>query len=481
VSEFHWDPVEHIVNKSHLRIVDPGPLRVPITSFSLRRDETLELILETETASDAKSKVSAPLPGMLRHNTDTIRMANDFGLEVVATGVQPLGFRTSSNHMHGTSSGKERCSLHSVEAILPGSHPTAYTIDWLENVHDRGLVWPHVIEREKTTVETRLINRGPAALTIRDSETDHGAGADCVKLQIGEFELYLCSEWIERSAPWRRPGCIIYVGTPAEETQKRIREVLSFSLGMYLVSLGYTVYSDDWRTVSFKSVSPYAMYGRVFDLSVMPPAPLAARSRNEIEPARLSRITNALYSVYDELGFGDLNWGFWHARCATPHIAAVHFGAIIEALRKVCAARYGANLPTKLIEDGEVWRAFSAEVNTVIAKLKLPGDNQSLLREAVGRMNSVPHQVVTAGILSRMKLQFSEDEMAAWRRRNDAAHGRAMEVGTELTVISETKLLRGLFDRMLLKLTDASEMYYDYASLKFPIRQLAEAPSETLS
>jgi len=94
-------------------------------------------------------------------------------------------------------------------------------------------------------------------------------------------------------------------------------------------------------------------------------------------------------------------------------------------------------------------------------------------------MNSVPHQVVTAGILSRMKLQFSEEEKAAWRRRNDAAHGRAMEVGTELDVIRDTKLLRGLFDRMLLKLTDASEMYYDYASLNLPIRRLADAPSET--
>ncbi len=480
MSEFHWDPVEHIVNKSHLRIADPGPLRVPITSFSLRRDETFELMLETETSSEAKSKVPAPLPGTLRNNTDIIRMANDFGLEVVASGVQPLGFRTSTDHVHGTSSAKERCSLHSVEAVLPGSRTAAYTINWLENVDDRWFVWPHRIEREKAATETCVIKVGPDGLKITDNETRRRSGADCVKLHIGGLDLYLCSEWIERSAPWRRPGCLIYLGTPDDETQKRVREVLSFSLGMYLVSLGHTVYSDDWKTVSFKSVSPYAMYGRVFDLPVMPPAPLAARSMNEIEPARLSRIANGLYLAYDELDFGNLNWGFWHARLATPHIAALHFGAIIEPLRKVCAARYGAGLPTKLIEDGEVWHAFSSDFNAIIGKLKIPDENKLLLQKAAGRMNSVPHQVVMAGILSRMKLQFSEDEMAAWQRRNDAAHGRAMEVGAELDVIRDTKLLRGLFDRMLLKLIDASEMYYDYASLKWPIRPLADAPLEAL-
>jgi hypothetical protein len=85
-------------------------------------------------------------------------------------------------------------------------------------------------------------------------------------------------------------------------------------------------------SVSFKPVSPYTIDGRVFDLPVMPPAPLSARSYHEI-----SRFASALFAAYDEINFGDLNWGFWHARCATPHIAPVHFGAIIEALRKACA------------------------------------------------------------------------------------------------------------------------------------------------
>lgn len=52
--------------------------------------------------------------------------------------------------------------------------------------------------------------------------------------------------------------------------------------------------------VSFKVVHSYSIDGRVLDLPVMSPAPLAARSRSEIEPAQLFRIASALYAACDE-------------------------------------------------------------------------------------------------------------------------------------------------------------------------------------
>jgi hypothetical protein len=76
-----------------------------------------------------------------------------------------------------------------------------------------------------------------------------------------------------------------------------------------------------------------------------------------------------------------------------------------------------------------------------------------------------------------MKLRIGEGESAAWRRRNKAAHGKAIPTGSELDAIQDTKFLRGLFDRMLLKLVDASDGYIDYGTLNFPIRPLADPPS----
>lgn len=101
----------------------------------------------------------------------------------------------------------------------------------------------------------------------------------------------------------------------------------------------------------------------------------------------------------------------------------MHFGAVIEALRKVCTKRYSGQIPTKIVDDPRCLGGLKA---------------------------------VMESILDRMGLRIGD---AAWRRRNDAAHGRAIPTGSELEAIQDTKFLRGLFDRMRLKLVDASDGY----------------------
>jgi hypothetical protein len=73
---------------------------------------------------------------------------------------------------------------------------------------------------------------------------------------------------------------------------------------------------------------------RAFDLHVLAPAWLGVRSHNVLDTAKVSRLVSGLYEHCDELDFGNLSWGYWHAMCAPLHIKAVHFGAIIEALQR---------------------------------------------------------------------------------------------------------------------------------------------------
>ena len=65
----------------------------------------------------------------------------------------------------------------------------------------------------------------------------------------------------------------------------------------------------------------------------------------------------------------------------------------------------------------------------------------------------------------------------AWKRRNDAAHGNALETGSELSLIQDNNLLRMVFHRMLLRITNASSSYFDYATPGFPIKPLTEPSS----
>lgn len=85
----------------------------------------------------------------------------------------------------------------------------------------------------------------------------------------------------------------------------------------------------------FEAVDPYSMRGQAVKLGPMPPSPLGGpRGFWDVEPARLSHMVNALYAKYDALNLGVVSWAYWHAVTATPHIAAVHFGAALESLQR---------------------------------------------------------------------------------------------------------------------------------------------------
>lgn len=78
--------------------------------------------------------------------------------------------------------------------------------------------------------------------------------------------------------------------------------------------------------------------------------------------------------------------------------------------------------------------------------------------------------------MAALALQLGDDEDAAWCRRNKAAHGTPIGEGQELAAIRDTKLLRGLFQRLLLWITHAADQYIDYASPNHDYRILKGAP-----
>ena len=120
--------------------------------------------------------------------------------------------------------------------------------------------------------------------------------------------------------------------------------------------------------VSFKSISAYTMGGEAFELPTMSPVPLGDKYENEIGHVRFSRLVNSLYSNYEVCDFDHVSWSYWHAVCAPIHIAAVHYGASIEALQNSYIAHHGKNFKTSLIEKQE-WRQFREESLKIVSNL----------------------------------------------------------------------------------------------------------------
>jgi hypothetical protein len=182
----------------------------------------------------------------------------------------------------------------------------------------------------------------------------------------------------------KRPGCIVYVGTPDDLFRKKVRTAVSFALNVYLVELGSTLYDKDWNPTSLKARSAYSIDGKVLDLPILPPAPLGGRWQHEIDRVPFTRLVNTIFHNYEARDFGNLiiSWAYWHALCATPHIAAAHFGAAIEMLIRRYAAMKPGQFPQKIIDDGNVWKAFRAKVDELISRLEIPEEKKTVRREA---------------------------------------------------------------------------------------------------
>jgi hypothetical protein len=90
----------------------------------------------------------------------------------------------------------------------------------------------------------------------------------------------------------------------------------------------------------------------------------------------------------------------------------------------------------------------------------------------------VPERTILKAVLQAIGIELGADEDTAWQRRNDAAHGQPIPEGDELAAIRDMKLLRGVFHRMLLRISNATDSYADYVSPNHPYRRLQEpAPS----
>lgn len=301
------------------------------------------------------------------------------------------------------------------------------------------------------------------------------------KLRVVQFEQVPNCQYCGSSPVGsERPGCIIYVGAPDQEFRKRVRNALSFALGAFLVDLGSVAYTDEWAVQSFRLNSAYSIGRRVFDLQVLHPAPLHMNWQHGIDRVPLNRIVNAIVEKYDEIDFGNLGWAYWHALCATPHIAGVHFGAAIEALQRRYIAANPTKIQTKIIDDRALWSKFSDAVDGVIANSALPEESKAALRQNIGSLNKVHQKAKMDALLRDLGIVLGPEEALAWKRRNDAAHGNEMEAGGELSLIQDNKLLKVVFHRMLLRITNASDLYFDYATPGFPIRRLVE-PSSSAS
>ena len=373
---------------------------------------------------------------------------------------------------------KEVATVHQL-TVTPGDlGKAAYTIEWLENLPASPFIWPDSIRTVRETTTVCSIALSEDSITVSDSDRCNSFDQAAARLTVAGNTLYVCALGRADAGSRIKPGCIVYVGTPNDLTRKKIRSALTFALGVYLVEIGHTLYDQGWQIVSATSRSAYSLAQKAFDLVPMPLAPLSDRNfQHDLGRTKLTRMVNALFSAYEVLDLGNLSWAYWHARAATVHIAPVHFGAAVEALQRAYIKSRPDTIATKVLARPK-WEELMAAIAGTIAGATIPDDSKRVLSDNVRSINSVPQREILKSILRTIDIDLGADEDAAWKRRSVAAHGLPIPEGEELAAIRDMKLLMGLFHRMLLSISNATDFYVDYVSPGHPLRRLKEpAPS----
>lgn len=465
-----------ILNEGHFQIIEPGPLHTPINGFSIRRDEKLTLILETEVASNATSAAIEHPPGTVRISTESVRLRNVNGVEAELSGVVPLCSRTRSTGV-AEHQAKKEARVHIAKTHFGSGSTAAYVIDWLENLPVGPFLWPAATRVVTNTTSTRSISLNDGITITHDSEEYHGSH-NAAKLTVEDTTFYLCALGCEGIVEGSKRGCIVFDGTPDDGFRKKVRTALSFALGLYLVDLGTTHYDRDWRVVSTLARSAYSLRRQAFAMGPDQPAPLGLQFWGELDPNQLNRAVDAFVSAFDKLDLANLSWAYWHACAATPHIASAQFGAAIEALQSAYIKANPGVVPKEWAPK-EAWKGLRKDILTTIEGSSISDEAKAALTKKLDSFNRVDQRPRLRAMMLALGLELGGDEDRAWPSRNNAAHGTPIPEGQELAAIRDVKLLRGLFNRLLLRITDAADQYIDYTSLYCEYRPLSVAPPDT--
>lgn len=471
MTAWEWESFDSVLAWPGFRVVDPGPLEAPVLSFTLVRDDKRELILETLAVGKTNNQAIDHPPGTVRRTTETVGFKSDFGPNAVAFGPTRSN-RNVTHNAEGRAESREVWSVQRVEVTAREDGEPAYIIDWLENVSQAGIWMGEMIDTESSAPKSRTIGEGETAVVLKSGGPGPGSSSHAaLELEIGGIRLFLCAEL---HMPERvQPGYIVYRGAPGTEVRKRIRNVLSFCLGNGLVYLGSTVLDAESQLLSTMAVSGNPFGDRIFG-GHSPPAPLGTRFVNEVDQQMLSRMAAAIYDHYDELDFGTLSWAYWHATCAPVHIAAGHFGAAIEGLQTAYAKSHPKPARNKLITDKDKAQAVAKAMSEAIAGVALDEETRKLLENKIANLNSASGALVSERVMAELDLELGFDEGAAWLRRNDAAHGKPPTEDDVIQLIRDTKLLRLILNRMVLRIAKASPTYIDDYTVGHATRALSQ-------
>ena len=151
-------------------------------------------------------------------------------------------------------------------------------------------------------------------------------------------------------------------------------------------------------------------------------------------------MVNAIYQKYDDLNFGVVSWAYWHAVAATPHIAAVHFGAALESLQRAYLASTAGSKIIPNRRRSNLGQDSKPRLSHSWIAYGLPSDAREALKNKIRNLNNRSQHSTGKDLVGELGLVLSAREKQAHDTRHESAHGKDDEVDVEW--VRDLKLLR---------------------------------------
>ena len=441
--------IELFNNQRNMDVINVDVLYNPIESINIKRDSELKIILETVSHFNATTQADTIPMGMVYINRSEVKLKDKFSnSSFVLAGVTPYSSNISLNDNVRT----EWSSLDSLKATFESLTEEKYLIEFVSNMDMNNFILPDNISIKKSIIETIDIDK----INFSDTSTNRTGSLGCIGLKINDFSLYICS-YKHNNQNYQY---ILYDKIVPEEERRKIRDSISFIIGKPIIYLGYSTYTDteESKIVSFELKSAYDYKG-AFTLEEWPPTILSSNMSNIIDSTVFNSLLISLYENYEKYHFQHLFWMYWHASTSHFYSASVQFGGCIESLQN---SYLEENSNSKIIESKKIWKDFRHDTKKLIDGLKIENNEKELLKNKMNNLNFLPQQKQLEKLFDLLNIELTNLESNTWKQRNIPAHGK--EIKNDIDYIRGVKILRTLLNRLVLKISNASEYYFDYYS-----------------
>jgi hypothetical protein len=367
---------------------------------------------------------------------------------------------------------------------MPNKH-----IEWLVNFPTKGYIFTRLTKRYPSGFYER--EKSDGTKPVFSEEETAGMSLDYLRIEYIMHEQkcsLIAGKATEKVAPQKyNPGFLEFDSLdnnqlPDEETRKNILAALSFAFGRQLSLVGSTSLSQNGDRIRLTVRNTDLFDNNAYVQCSLPPTPVTTDdSERLLDESKISRIISAVVTQMESINIRSSLSFVWTGFASPLDVQAAHIGAAIESLRDSYCKFYKNKLSTQLV-DKKIWKkrlkeplltTFDKVINNID---KIDGDEKSLeiLRKKLENINYKSSNMQYDEFFSVLSLPVGEVEKAALQERNKPAHGHFYQDSDYQKLSMTIKALYSLFNRLVIKMTDASDYYIDYSTYGYPVRPIDE-------